>query len=88
MESHIYTSPELTRIVRIVGDHVPIKVRVSFSHESIAEMALFSISSLDLLSCVRDFLHMHSKNWRRNLALIISADIHGADGLIYRTFAT
>ena len=44
MESPIYTVPELTRIVRVVGDHVPIKVRFSFIHESIAEMALFSIS--------------------------------------------
>ena len=44
MESPIYTVPELTRIVRVVGDHVPLKARFSFIHESIAEMALFSIS--------------------------------------------
>jgi len=41
-----FTVPELTRIVRVVGDHVPIKVRFSFIHDSIAEMALFSISRL------------------------------------------
>ena len=44
MESSIYTVPELARIVRVVGDHVPIKVRFSIIHESIEEMALFSIS--------------------------------------------
>jgi len=44
MKSPIYTVPELTRIVRVIGDHVPIKVRFSFIHESIAEMGLFSIS--------------------------------------------
>jgi len=27
MENPIYTVPELMRIVRVVGDHVPIKVR-------------------------------------------------------------
>jgi len=43
MESLIYTVPELTRIIRVVGDHVPIKVRFSFIHDSIADMALFSI---------------------------------------------
>jgi len=37
MESPIYTVPELTSIVRVVEDHV----RISFSHESIAEMTLF-----------------------------------------------
>jgi len=44
MESPIYIVPELTRIVRVVGNHVSIKVGFSFIHESIAEMALFSIS--------------------------------------------
>ena len=44
MECPIYTVPELKRILRVVGDHVPVKVRFSFIHESIAEMALFSIS--------------------------------------------
>jgi len=44
MESPIYTVPELTRIVRVVEDHFPIKVRFSFIRESIAEMVLFSIS--------------------------------------------
>jgi len=43
MESSIYTVPELTRIVTVVGDHVPIKVAFTFILESIAEMALFSI---------------------------------------------
>ena len=43
MEGSIYTVPELTRIVRVVGDHVPIKVTFTFILESIAEMALFSI---------------------------------------------
>ena len=36
---------------------------------------------LNLLSCVRNFLHMRSKYQRRTLALIISGDIHGAGGL-------
>ena len=44
MENPIYTVPELARIVRVVGDHVLIKVRFRFIHESIAEMALFSMS--------------------------------------------
>ena len=44
MESPIYTVPELTRIIRVVGEPVPIKVRFTFIHESIAEKALFSIS--------------------------------------------
>jgi len=44
MESPIYTVPELTRIVEVIGDHVSIKVRFSFIHESIAEMAPFNIS--------------------------------------------
>ena len=43
MESPIYAVPELTRIVRVVGDPIPIKVRFSFIHESNAELALFSI---------------------------------------------
>jgi len=41
---------------------------------------------LDLLSCVRDFLHIRSKYRRRTLALIISEDIHGAGGLIFMDF--
>ena len=44
MECPIYTFPEVRRNVSIIGDHVPIKVRFSFIHESIADMALFSIS--------------------------------------------
>ena len=36
IENPIYTVLELTRIVRAVGDHVPIKVRFSFIRESIA----------------------------------------------------
>ena len=32
------------KMVRAIGDHVSIKVRFSFIHESIAEMALFSLS--------------------------------------------
>ena len=39
----IYTIQDLTRNVRGVEDHVPMKVRFSFIHESIAEMALFNI---------------------------------------------
>ena len=57
MESPIYAVPELTRIVRVVGDHVSIKVRFNFIHESIAEMAL--------LSCARDFLLMRFKYQQR-----------------------
>ena len=34
-------------IVRVVGDHVPIKVRFRFIHESIAEIALFSQNNLN-----------------------------------------
>ena len=49
MKSPIYTVPELTRIVGVVGDHDPIKVTFSIIHESIAEMALFSISRLCLV---------------------------------------
>ena len=44
MEIPVYTVPEFMNIVRVVGDHVSIKVRFRFIHESIAEMALFSIS--------------------------------------------
>ena len=33
-----------SRIVRVVGDYVCIKVRFSFIHESIIEMSLFGIS--------------------------------------------
>jgi len=40
LESPIYTVPELTRIVRVAGDHVPIKVRFSVIHKSIAEISL------------------------------------------------
>ena len=43
MENPIYTLLDLKRILRVVGDQVPIKVRFSFIHESIAEMALFSL---------------------------------------------
>ena len=39
-ERSIDRVPELTKIVRVVGNHVPIKVRFSF----ISEMALLSIS--------------------------------------------
>jgi len=42
--------------------------------------------SLDLLSYVRDFLHLRSKYRRRTLALIISGDIHGSGGLIFMDF--
>ena len=44
MVSPIYKVPEMTRIVKSVGDHVPIKARFRFVRKSIAEMALFSIS--------------------------------------------
>jgi len=40
----MYTVLELMRIVRVVGDLVPIKVRFTFNHETIAEMAQFSKS--------------------------------------------
>jgi len=43
MENPMYTVSGLSRIVRVVGDLVPIKVRFIFSHDFIAEMALFSI---------------------------------------------
>ena len=41
---------------------------------------------LDLLSCMRDFLHMRSKYRRLTLALIISGDIHGAGSLMFMDF--
>jgi len=44
MDSPIYTVAELKRVVRVVGDHVPMKVGLSLFHEPIIEMALFSIS--------------------------------------------
>ena len=34
--SPIYTIPDLTTIIRVVGDHLPVKVRFSFIRESIA----------------------------------------------------
>ena len=34
----------LSRIIRAVGNHVPIKVRIIISHKSIAEMALLVIT--------------------------------------------
>jgi len=81
MESPIYTVPELTRIVRVVGDDLPIKVTVSF-----IVMSLFpkwrSLVYTDLLSCVRDFLLVHYKYWRRTLTLLISGDIQGAGGYL------
>ena len=39
MESSIYAVLELMTIVRVVGDNDPIKVRLSFNNETIAEMA-------------------------------------------------
>ena len=42
MSPSIYTVPELTRVVRVIGD--PIKVRFSFIHQSIEDMSLFSTS--------------------------------------------
>ena len=44
MESPSYTVPELTRIVRDVGDYVHIKIRFNCYREYIPEMAVFSIS--------------------------------------------
>ena len=44
MESPIYTLLDLKRILRVIGDQVPIQVRFSCIHESIAEIALFSLS--------------------------------------------
>jgi len=77
MKSPIYTVPELTRIVRVVG------LDLGLFMSLFPEMELFSTSWLvKLLSCVRDFLHMRSKYRRRTFVLIISGDIHGASGLI------
>jgi len=86
MESPIYTFQELTRIVRVIGDHVILKARFSFKHVYFAEMTLFSISSLDLLSCMRDFLQMRSKYRRRTFAWNILGDIHGECGWIFMDF--
>ena len=44
IEGYIYTVPQLTRIIRVVGDHVPKNVRFSFCRKSISEMTLLSIS--------------------------------------------
>jgi len=81
-ESPIYTVPELMRFVRVVGDHIPIKVRFSLLHLQ----KWHGLVYLDLLSCVRDFLLICSKYQWRTLALIISGDIHGAGGLIFMDF--
>ena len=83
MESPIYTVPELTTIVRVVRDHVPIKVKFSFIYESIAEMALFSISRPVRLS---NYFHIRCKYSRRTLTLAISEDIHSAGSLIFMNF--
>jgi len=72
MVSPIYIVPELTRIVRVVGEHVPIKVRFGFIHESITEMALFSISIPVKLSVPIFF----------TLALIMSGNVKYAGGNI------
>jgi len=84
MESPTYTVPELTRIVRVVENHIPITIRFSFFHESIAEMALFIIPRLVKLCAW--FPHMRSKYRRRTLVLILSGDIHGAVCLILVDF--
>jgi hypothetical protein len=44
MESTIYTVPQLTRIVRVVGNHVPTKARFKFSDGSFVAVALFSLT--------------------------------------------
>ena len=44
IKSPIYTVPELTGIVRVAGKTFSIKVRFSFIHKSIAELARFSIA--------------------------------------------
>jgi len=79
MESPIYTVPGLTRIVRVV----PIKIRFSFIHESMAEMVLFSISRpvVCVISsiCVLNF---GDALWK----VIISGDIHGVGGLFFMDF--
>ena len=80
MESPIYTVPELMRIVRVVENHILIKIR----HESIAEMVLFIILRLVKL-CAR-FPHMRSNYRRRILVLILSGDIHGVGCLIFIDF--
>ena len=59
MDSPICAVTELTKIVRVVGDHDSIKVKFSFIHESITEMAL--LIYLYQVSCVRDVFHMPSK---------------------------
>jgi len=86
MKSRIYIASGLRKIVGVVGNDVPIKVRFSFSQQSIAEMTLFSIFSVDLLCCVRDFLHKRDKSRRRALPLIISGDIQGTGGLTFDIF--
>jgi len=86
MKSPIYIFLDLTRIVRVVRDHISIKVRFSFSHETIAEMALFSISRPVKLS--GDLIHndMRYKLRRRIIALIKSGDIQGAGDLSFTDF--
>ena len=59
MESPIYIVLELLRIIRVVGDHVFIKVKFSLITSLLQKWHCFIY--LDLLSCVRNFLHMHSK---------------------------
>jgi len=49
MVSPSYTVPELTRIYRVVGDNVHLKVRFNFICESILEKALLNIYRPDKL---------------------------------------
>jgi len=74
MESPICTVPELTRIVRFVGDHISIKVRIGFSlfqkwHR------LVHLDLLRMVRYVRDFHHMRSKKRPGTVSLVISEDI-------------
>jgi len=54
MENLIYTIPELTRIVRVVGYHVPMKAKFTFIQESIAEMTLL----VSVWARISNFLHI------------------------------
>ena len=81
IESSIYTVPELTGIVRVIGDYVSIKVRFSFIRGSIRNWRCLVYHILASLYCVRSLRHMRSKQRQRTLALITSGDIKGGGAL-------
>ena len=70
MDSHIYTVSGLTRILRVIGDHVTQKSDLDLL------MGLFQkwrcLVYIHLLSCVRDLLRMLFKYRQPTSTLLIS----------------